>query len=167
MTLRRFSASVWQGGSRAMRYGSRSSAVNSPGCAMCASSARTDVGPSWTDDSNPRLAMTVNSSLVAFGQAEPPLEIEIVPDLFELSLAHEKAGQEADHQRGHMLANRRIQAARTPAHEPGPMGELRTPPPELPGKQNNPGRSPARLIVSCMAGIASQSQRVEKKTRKS
>ena len=33
-------------------------------------------------------------------------EIEIVPALFELSLAHEKAGQEADHQRGHMLANR-------------------------------------------------------------
>ena len=65
--------------------------------------------------------MTVNSSLVAFGQAEPPLEIEIVPDLFELSLAHEKAGQEADHQRGHLLANRRIQEARPPAHEPGPM----------------------------------------------
>jgi len=57
------------------------------------------------DDSNPRVAMTVNSPLVAFGQAEPPLEIEIVLDLFELSLAHEKAGQEADHQRGHMLAN--------------------------------------------------------------
>src|SRR5208337_5092042 len=50
--------------------------------------------------------MTVNSPLVAFGQAEPPLEIEIVLDLFELSLAHKKAGQEADHQRGHVLANR-------------------------------------------------------------
>ena len=58
------------------------------------------------DDSNPRVAMTVNSPLVAFGQAEPPLEIEIVLDLFELSRAHEKARQEADHQRGHMLANR-------------------------------------------------------------
>src|SRR3954465_9935672 len=50
--------------------------------------------------------MTVNSPLVAFGQAEPPLEVEIVFDLFELSLAHEKAGQEADHQRGHVLSNR-------------------------------------------------------------
>ncbi len=50
--------------------------------------------------------MAVNSSLVAFGQAKPSLEIEIVLDLFELSRAHEKAGQEADHQRGHVLANR-------------------------------------------------------------
>ena len=57
------------------------------------------------DDSNPRVAMTVNSPLVAFGQAEPPLEIEIVFDLFKLSRADEKADQEADHQRGHMLAN--------------------------------------------------------------
>lgn len=52
------------------------------------------------------MAMTVNSPLVAFGQAEPPLEIKIVLDLFELSLTHKKAGQEADHQRGHVLANR-------------------------------------------------------------
>src|SRR6516225_871879 len=50
--------------------------------------------------------MTVNSPLVAFGQAKPSLKIEIVPDLLELSLANEKAGQEADHQRGHVLANR-------------------------------------------------------------
>ena len=58
------------------------------------------------DDTNPRVAMTVNSPLVAFGQAEPSLKIEIVFDLFELSLADEKPGQEADHQRGHVLANR-------------------------------------------------------------
>ena len=58
------------------------------------------------DDANPRVAMTVNSPLVAFGQAEPTLKIEIVLDLFELSLADEKAAQEADHQRGHVLANR-------------------------------------------------------------
>jgi len=50
--------------------------------------------------------MTVNSPLVALGQAEPPLEFEIVLDLFELSLAHKKAGQEADHQLSHVLANR-------------------------------------------------------------
>ena len=50
--------------------------------------------------------MTVNSPLVAFGQAKPSLKIEIVLDLLELSLADEKAGQEADHQRGHVLANR-------------------------------------------------------------
>jgi hypothetical protein len=50
--------------------------------------------------------MTVNSPLVAFGQAKPALKIEIVLDLLELSLADEKAAQEADHQRGHVLANR-------------------------------------------------------------
>ena len=50
--------------------------------------------------------MTVNPPLVAFGQAKPSLKIEIVLDLFELSLADEKPGQEADHQRGHVLANR-------------------------------------------------------------
>ena len=48
MILRRFSASHWQGGSRAVRYGSRSPAVNGPGWAACASSARSKVGPSWT-----------------------------------------------------------------------------------------------------------------------
>jgi hypothetical protein len=50
--------------------------------------------------------MSVNSPLVALGQAEPSLKVEIVLDLLELSLADEKAGQEADHQRGHVLANR-------------------------------------------------------------
>ena len=49
--------------------------------------------------------MTVNSSLVALGQAEPSLKIEIVLDLLELSRADKKAGQEADHQCGHVLAN--------------------------------------------------------------
>ena len=58
--------------------------------------------------SNPRVAMTVNSSLVAFGQAEPSLKIEIVLDLLKLSLADKKAGQEADHQPGHVLANRNL-----------------------------------------------------------
>ena len=50
--------------------------------------------------------MTVNSPLVAFGQAKPSLKVEIVLDLLELSRADKKAGQEADHQRGHVLANR-------------------------------------------------------------
>jgi len=50
--------------------------------------------------------MTVNSPLVALGQAKPTLKIEIVLDLVEFALTHEKAGQEADHQPGHVLANR-------------------------------------------------------------
>ena len=58
------------------------------------------------DDPNPRMAMTVNPPLMALGQTEPSLQVEIVLDLLELSLADEKAGQEADHQRSHVLANR-------------------------------------------------------------
>ncbi len=57
------------------------------------------------DDSHPRVAMTVNSSLMAFGQAEPSFKIEIVLDLLELARADEKAGQEADHQRRHVPVN--------------------------------------------------------------
>ena len=49
--------------------------------------------------------MTVNPPLVTFGQAKPSLKIEIVLDLFELARADKKAGQEAGHQRGHVLAN--------------------------------------------------------------
>ena len=57
------------------------------------------------DDANPCVPVTVNSPLVALGQAKPALEIEIVLDLLELSRADKKAGQKADHQRGHVLAN--------------------------------------------------------------
>ena len=49
---------------------------------------------------------TVNSPLVALGQAKPALKIEIVLDRFELAVAHEEAGHEADHHLGHVLANR-------------------------------------------------------------
>ena len=47
--------------------------------------------------------MSVNPSLVALRQAEPTLEF--VPDLLELARADEQAGQEVDHQPGHVLAN--------------------------------------------------------------
>ena len=47
------------------------------------------MSPSWMIR-NPRVAMTVNSSLVAFGQAEPSLKIEIVLDLLELSRAEKR-----------------------------------------------------------------------------
>jgi hypothetical protein len=50
--------------------------------------------------------MTVNPSLMALGQAEPSFEIEIVLDLLELARADKEAGQEADHQRGHVSVNR-------------------------------------------------------------
>ena len=43
---------------------------------------------------------------MTLGQAKPSFKIEIVLDLLELSRADKKAGQEADHQRGHVLVNR-------------------------------------------------------------
>ncbi len=57
------------------------------------------------DDANSGVPVTVNSPLVALRQAKPPLEIEVVLDLLELSRADKKAGQEADHEHGHVLAN--------------------------------------------------------------
>ena len=50
--------------------------------------------------------MAVNPSLVAFGQAKPPFQIEIIFDRFILLLAHEQAGKKAEHHRGHVMANR-------------------------------------------------------------
>ena len=39
----------------------------------------------FLNDPNPRVAVTVNPPLVTLGQAEPPLQIEIVLDLLELA----------------------------------------------------------------------------------
>jgi hypothetical protein len=58
------------------------------------------------NDANSRVAMTVNSPLVAFGQPKPSLQVEIVTDLFKLGLTHEEAGEKADHDPGHVLVNR-------------------------------------------------------------
>ena len=52
--------------------------------------------------------MSVNPPLVALGQAEPSLQVQIVLDLLELAPADKKAGQEADHQRGHVPVNRTL-----------------------------------------------------------
>jgi len=41
------------------------------------------------NDSNPRVAMAVNSPLVALGQAEPPFQVEVVADLVKRGLADE------------------------------------------------------------------------------
>jgi hypothetical protein len=58
------------------------------------------------NDPNPRVAVTVNPPFVTLGQAEPPLEIEIVLDFLELPLAHEPPGEGADHHPGHLLTDR-------------------------------------------------------------
>jgi hypothetical protein len=60
------------------------------------------------DQTNPRMAVTVNPPLVTLGQAKPTLQIEIVSDRFILLLAHEQARQEAEHHRGHAVADRII-----------------------------------------------------------
>jgi len=60
----------------------------------------------FLNDLNPRVAMTVDPALVALGQAEPPLQIEIVADPFERGLADKQAREETDHDPGHLLVNR-------------------------------------------------------------
>jgi hypothetical protein len=50
--------------------------------------------------------MAVEPPLVALGQAEPPLQIEIVADLLERGLADKQARDETDHDPGHLLVNR-------------------------------------------------------------
>ena len=60
----------------------------------------------FLNDPNPRMATTVEPPLVTLGQAEPPLQIEIVADLLERGLADEQARDETDHDPGHLLVNR-------------------------------------------------------------
>jgi hypothetical protein len=61
---------------------------------------------SFENDANPRVAMTMDSPLVALGQAKPSLQIEIVSDLRKLALADEKAGEKACHHLDNPLVNR-------------------------------------------------------------
>src|SRR5947209_7140938 len=61
---------------------------------------------SLQNEANPRVAMTVDPPLVTLGQAKPPLEIEVVLDLFRRALADEKAREKAHHHRGHLVVNR-------------------------------------------------------------
>ena len=60
----------------------------------------------FQDQANPRVAMAVDPSLVALGQAKPPLQIEIIPDRFVVLLPDEQAVQEAEHHRGHAVTDR-------------------------------------------------------------
>ena len=59
----------------------------------------------FLNDPNPRVAMTMDASLMALGPAEPPLQIEIVFDPIERGSADEQPGEEADHHSGHVLVN--------------------------------------------------------------
>jgi hypothetical protein len=59
----------------------------------------------FLDDPDPRMAMAVNSPLVAFGQAEKPFEIEIVSKFTKLVAAGKETNAESSHQPRHMLMN--------------------------------------------------------------
>jgi hypothetical protein len=60
----------------------------------------------FLNDPNPRMATTVEPPLVTLGQAEPPLQIEIVADPRERALADKQARNETDHDSGHLAVNR-------------------------------------------------------------
>jgi hypothetical protein len=52
------------------------------------------------------MATSVEAPLVTLGQAEPPLQIEIVADSLERGLADKQARDETDHDPGHLAVNR-------------------------------------------------------------
>jgi len=58
------------------------------------------------NDTNPRVAMTVDPALVTLGEAKPALQVEIVADRFELAFADEQASLKAAHHLDHLLMNR-------------------------------------------------------------
>ncbi len=58
------------------------------------------------NDPDPRVATAVDPSLVTLRQAEPTLQVEVIPDPFILLLAHEEAVDEAEHHRRHVVADR-------------------------------------------------------------
>ena len=94
MTLRRFIACFWHGGSRAVRYDIRSSAVNCPGCAVLRIQCVDHRRP-FLNDANSRVAMAVDPPLMTLRQPKPSFQIQIVLDLLKLAVADEKAGEEA------------------------------------------------------------------------
>src|SRR5947209_11473494 len=55
---------------------------------------------------NARVAMPVDPTLVALGQAEPSFQIEIVANRGKLGPASEQAGEKAQHDLGHLLVDR-------------------------------------------------------------
>ena len=62
----------------------------------------------FLNDAYPRVAMTVDPTLVTLGQAKPSFQIEVVFEFLKLVLADEKAHEEANHHLRHVLANRII-----------------------------------------------------------
>jgi hypothetical protein len=61
---------------------------------------------SLLDHPDPRMAVAVDPTLVPLGQAEPPLQLQVVLHRRAVIPAGEQAGAEAAHQVGHVLMNR-------------------------------------------------------------
>lgn len=70
-------------------------------------------GP-FQDDTHAGMAMTVNASFVAFRDAEPALQLEIVSDLLEDPFANKEAREEARHHLHHLLVNRLLRTLQSP-----------------------------------------------------
>src|SRR5690349_707374 len=66
---------------------------------------------SFLDDSNPRVAMAVDSTLMPLRQPKPPLQLEVILDVGHGVPAYEQAGAEAAHHTSHLLVDRIAVAA--------------------------------------------------------
>src|SRR5215831_812218 len=62
------------------------------------------------NDTNPRVAVTVDTALVTLGEAKPALQVEVVAELFPLAFADEQASQKARHHLDHLLMYRLLRA---------------------------------------------------------
>jgi hypothetical protein len=60
----------------------------------------------FLDHADPRMAVAVDSTFVPLGQAEPPLQLQVVLHRREVLPASEQADAKAAHQVGHVLMNR-------------------------------------------------------------
>src|SRR4051794_28005989 len=82
------------------------------------------------NQADPRVATAVDPTLVALRQAEPTLQVEVIPDLFVVLLADEQAGEEAEHHRRHPVADRvlgRLEAIDQLFEPLLPLGDIRRP----------------------------------------
>jgi hypothetical protein len=82
------------------------------------------------DQPDPRVATTVDPTLVALGQAEPTLQVEVILDPFVVLLPNEQAGQEAEHHRRHAVPDRilgRLEAIDQRLERLLPLGDVLAP----------------------------------------
>ncbi len=60
----------------------------------------------FENDTDSRMAATMNSPFVTFGQAKPAFQLKVVSDRFENAFPHEQAGEKARHYLRHLPVNR-------------------------------------------------------------